>query len=1221
MLKVTEISGAGKAANSGGDMLAYLKATEYYKDSKGEQTIPSAYYGKGAEALGLVGAVDFDVMDALAQGFDKDGNALVQNAGSPNRIMGYDATFSAPKGVSVLFAKATPEMRDLILKAHKDAVAEAFGYLESLATTRMDIDGVITEVPVKGLIGMGMSHLTSRNLEAQLHDHVLIPQVCICEDGKTRTFLTEVLMKHQRDGDAVYQASLARRVQELGFGVEKVVNTDEDGKIINVTFDVAGISQNEMEAMSSRRAEIEAYMEKYEVSAQQACLATRRHKDEPSYPELVDMWDKVFSTMDPSVVSAFDSLHGRANVTDIMPDELIMKELHKNESLWKKSDLVKLIGEHYIGVLGTAQEIEAEAVDFMKRNHVVEYIQGRNRFFASHEMVVAERDMVERSVIGMDNQACRISPEVMNQGIAVFERQKNATLKPEQRAAVEHICLNTGRVAVLEGFAGTGKTFSALAYIEAYKAAGFECIGAAVSWKAATKLQSETGMKSYSCAALLQLLESGKLTLKPNQHLVLDEASMVDSMTYAKLLKFVEDAGTANKIIMMGDNAQLTAVGAGSPMRLVVDRIGSIKMSDITRQQKLEDKITASMYYGLDHNLIRDIGEAQLRIQALNRTITLHQQKDTFSLEEVKALFASDFEKNKELGEQRVSEFFRYSALTFDRATKLYQAKDYSPTAKEESLAQIHDQIDQLKAKVIVLDAERQAAADQKRTLTMEISSPSHKANVVLGQMKGFDTSLLAKKERLESMTKELNSMEKNTLAEQDRFYELKSLIPRITRQVESMSASYESAAKHYCALLNTKGNALENFTKALDTFQETSLKVETANTLKGLHTLMDAFSREDIEQRFTAIDPNERARLADTLIRVHALTQREDGLYVAPWYNAEEKNASLDAFEQSIRPLRTQVIESMGTGGSAIVNRLREQNQVVEATTRKEAIAKLVMDYFDSQESLSEKLVITGSNADKDKLNDAIRSEMKNRGTLDEAQEVQVETIDRGFKKTVGFCPGDLIKFTAKDESKTLGIINGDEGKVLSVVQRSDGTADFRVLLASDVPEKNNTVVTFNTKEHCRITHNYAISIHASQGQGKNQVFKLVSESAKMENSNLDLVSFTRCKRDYTVYGAEFDIGKLAEKIEKEQVKVTTLDMSKECEQIHHEHDETPTHSIMDSLQKAAIHVELVKNEALEAARERLIKLRAALPLQTITMKPAVVEPVQERSEAIRLR
>ena len=45
-------------------------------------------------------------------------------------MAGYDLTFSAPKGVSVLIGLGGPGVRERVRAAHDRAVREAFGYLE-----------------------------------------------------------------------------------------------------------------------------------------------------------------------------------------------------------------------------------------------------------------------------------------------------------------------------------------------------------------------------------------------------------------------------------------------------------------------------------------------------------------------------------------------------------------------------------------------------------------------------------------------------------------------------------------------------------------------------------------------------------------------------------------------------------------------------------------------------------------------------------------------------------------------------------------------------------------------------------------------------------------------------------------------------------------------------------------------------------------------------------
>jgi len=57
------------------------------------------------------------------------------------KVVGFDATFSAPKSVSLLYAIGSPEVSDQVRSAHDAAVAAAFAVVrrrcELLATLRL----------------------------------------------------------------------------------------------------------------------------------------------------------------------------------------------------------------------------------------------------------------------------------------------------------------------------------------------------------------------------------------------------------------------------------------------------------------------------------------------------------------------------------------------------------------------------------------------------------------------------------------------------------------------------------------------------------------------------------------------------------------------------------------------------------------------------------------------------------------------------------------------------------------------------------------------------------------------------------------------------------------------------------------------------------------------------------------------------------------------------
>src|SRR5947199_743274 len=106
---------------------------EDYYSGAGEA--PGVWTGRGAQAVGFGGEV---TAEALALAFDaarhpETGESLGR-AWRLDGVIGFDATFSAPKSVSLLFALGDGELRAQVRGAHVAAVEEAgLAYLEDRA--------------------------------------------------------------------------------------------------------------------------------------------------------------------------------------------------------------------------------------------------------------------------------------------------------------------------------------------------------------------------------------------------------------------------------------------------------------------------------------------------------------------------------------------------------------------------------------------------------------------------------------------------------------------------------------------------------------------------------------------------------------------------------------------------------------------------------------------------------------------------------------------------------------------------------------------------------------------------------------------------------------------------------------------------------------------------------------------------------------------------------
>lgn len=85
----------------------------YYLD--GEEP-PGRWWGRAAGRLGLQGQVDPEAFLAVMAGQDPANGSDLGHCYGEGSVRGYDATFSAPKSVSVLFAVGDEEMRRQVVE-------------------------------------------------------------------------------------------------------------------------------------------------------------------------------------------------------------------------------------------------------------------------------------------------------------------------------------------------------------------------------------------------------------------------------------------------------------------------------------------------------------------------------------------------------------------------------------------------------------------------------------------------------------------------------------------------------------------------------------------------------------------------------------------------------------------------------------------------------------------------------------------------------------------------------------------------------------------------------------------------------------------------------------------------------------------------------------------------------------------------------------------------
>lgn len=565
--------------------------------------------------------------------------ARVLADGDRQAVAAYELTFTPVKSVSVLGALGGEGMWQQVLDAHRAAVDTALEYVQDHASySRAGVNGV-RQIDTEGLIIAAFEHRMSREQDPNIHTHAIVANRVQCADGKWRTVDGRAVYAASVGARAVYEQALETELaQRLGvrFSVDERRTIRE----------VHGIPLEVIEHFSKRRTAIEKAMtgavgddqSRDQVSAggwrklaRRFTLSTRDRKTGvESTGDALARWQQEAAQYghDPDALVQAATRPARRDQRP-RTDKQILAEavavLDQTRAVWTRHHAVLAVSrvlpppdrdfaEHQARVEQLVGQLLADSVqvtppDVLSVGPTLRRDSDAQSVFTAHADVL----YAARSTVAAEQRILSALEDADAPLIAASELAASVARVPlgeDQDAAVHAVMTSGTRISAIVGPAGSGKTYVQRAIAAAWKArpaaapgspadapAYREVLALAPSQIAASVLADSIGARAENVAKWLHeyrkqtkkaaaargtgYVPDPAWTLRAGQLVIVDEAGMVTTRELDAILTAVRKAGA--KLLLVGDDKQLGAIGAGGMFATIVDRTDAPVLSTVRR--------------------------------------------------------------------------------------------------------------------------------------------------------------------------------------------------------------------------------------------------------------------------------------------------------------------------------------------------------------------------------------------------------------------------------------------------------------------------------------------------------------------------------------------------------------------------------------------------------------------------------------------------------------
>jgi TrwC relaxase/AAA domain len=570
-----------------------------------------------------------------------------------------DLTFSAPKSLSVAWARAQTEVeRAIFLDVHKHAVAATMAYGEELlGVARMGAGGTAgteagkiawvsfphyTARPATDIVRLDKEgrpyterhEIPSLDPDPQIHTHTIVPNVVLTDSGRVGSIDLDRLDGAVKELGRVYQANVAQNLRR--FGADVVLGKHNEAKL-------SAISDAEADLFSKRSRDTHRATEEFAKKegvdwdslsdAQQVAMlkaggADSRNRKSDGPPDFVK-WEqqaieagfKPRSMLRPDAIKLELEPEERRQLAFEVSRKLLGEQFERRSTL--SGQELREIATTGLIVAGISERPgeDIAAVTKMFREQGVLMKDGTHTDIAwgKEAAVRGKTKWSVVTVLGVEQEQtlidlARTASADKSAGISdvQIERAAEAFLArnpkidrdgAQWRAQREMITRlagpEAGRLSLGIGAAGAGKSALLEVMADAWREDGRRVYGASLAWRQTTDLQ-KAGIADQDRAAIdpfLRRAAKGRYALDSRSVIVIDEVALVGVKQLLDLAKLQEKTGA--QIVLIGDDRQCQAVSAGPVCDVLRKALGENAIPEITTsiRQKTERELETTQLF------------------------------------------------------------------------------------------------------------------------------------------------------------------------------------------------------------------------------------------------------------------------------------------------------------------------------------------------------------------------------------------------------------------------------------------------------------------------------------------------------------------------------------------------------------------------------------------------------------------------------------------------